>query len=74
MIEKFTYGVHLVRVTTDEREYQLWAAATPREQAVRLVLNAIPEGRTAALLATRLTPDEVAFLNMAPGEVRELKK
>ena len=71
MIEKFTYGVHLVRVTTDEREYQLWAAATPREQAVRLVLNAIPEGR---ILATRLTPDEVAFLNMAPGEVRELKK
>ena len=48
MIEKFTYGVHLVRVTTDEREYQLWAAATPREQAVRLVLNAIPEGRTIA--------------------------
>ena len=66
MIEKFTYGVHLVRVTTDEREYQLWAAATPREQAVRLVLNA---GR---ILATRLAPDEVAFLNMAPREVREL--
>ena len=65
MIEKFTYGVHLVRVTTDEREYQLWAAATPREQAVRLVLNA---GR---ILATRLAPDEVAFLNMA-CEVREL--
>ena len=56
MIEKFTYGVHLVRVTTDERENQLWAAATPREQAVRLVLNAIPEGRTIAAAQKQRLP------------------
>lgn len=35
---------HLVRVTTDDRTHQLWAAATSREEAVDRVLDAIPEG------------------------------
>ena len=74
MVEKFTLGVHLVRVTTDAREHQLWVAATEREEAVTLVLNAVPEGRTAVLLPTRLTVEELLFLNLAPGEVRELKE
>ena len=74
MVDKFTFGVHLVRVTTDDREHQLWAAATEREEAITLVLNAVPEGWTAALLPTRLTVRELVFLNMAPGEVRELKE
>jgi hypothetical protein len=74
MIENFTYGVHLVRVTTAARVHQLWAAATPREQAVTMVRKAIPEGCTATLLGTRLRPGEVAFLKMKPGEIRELKE
>ena len=65
-------NIHLVRVTTDDREHQLWATAGPRRQAVTQVLNAIPEGWTAALLSDRLKPDEVKVLNLRPGEVREL--
>jgi hypothetical protein len=63
---------HLVRVTTDDREHQLWVAATPREDAITQVLNAVPEGWTAALLSNRLKPAELEVLNLKPGEVREL--
>jgi hypothetical protein len=45
-----------------------------REAAVTLVLKAVPEGWTAVLLPTRLTVEELLVLNMAPGEVRELKE
>jgi hypothetical protein len=55
-------------------KHQLWAVATEREEAVTLVLNAVPEGWTAVLLPTRLTVEELLFLNLAPGEVRELKE
>jgi hypothetical protein len=66
--------VHLVRVTTDDREHQLWVAAVPREEAVDKVLNAVPEGWTAALLSNRLKPFEVEALNLKPGDVRELSR
>jgi len=65
-------GIHLVRVTTDDREHQLWAAACPQDEAVELVLNAVPEGWTAALLPNRLKPTEIEALNMKTGEVREI--
>ena len=65
-------SVHLVRVTTDDRELQLWAVASSRAQAVTLVLNAVPEGWTAALLSNRLKPEELEILNLRPGEVREI--
>jgi hypothetical protein len=64
--------IHLVRVTTDEREHQLWVTAGARTKAVTQVLNAVPEGWTAALLPNRLKPEEVKVLNLRPGEVREL--
>jgi len=65
--------VHLVRVTTDDREHLLYAACGPRDDAVTQVLNAIPEGWTAALLPNGLTPEEVAVLALKPGEVREIR-
>ena len=65
-------GVHLVRVTTEDRQHQLWAVASSRAQAVTLVLNAVPEGWTAALLSNRLKPEELEILNLRPGEVREI--
>ncbi|MGY8637048.1 hypothetical protein RAD15_31720 [Bradyrhizobium sp. 14AA] len=64
--------VHLVRVTTDDRKHQIWVAATPREEAVSQVLNAIPEGWTAALLSNRLGRQEAEALNLRRGEVREI--
>jgi hypothetical protein len=65
-------SVHLVRVITDDREHQLWVAATSREDAVTEVLNAIPEGWAASLLTNKLSPVEVEALNLRSGEVREI--
>jgi hypothetical protein len=42
------------------------------EEAVALVLQAVPEGWSAILLNTRLQPEEAALLSMKPGDVREL--
>lgn len=67
-----TDHIHLVRVTTDDREHQLWAAATPRDQAVDRVLDAIPEGWTARLLDDLMQPSQEMTVRMAAGEVREL--
>jgi hypothetical protein len=63
---------HLVRVTTDDRTHQLWAAATSREEAVDRVLDAIPEGWAAHLLDDSLRPRSDSVVNMQPGEVGEL--
>jgi hypothetical protein len=77
MSETFTFGIQLVEVTTDSfvrgrPNKQLWVAAAAREDAVTLVLNAIPEGWAAALSGFRLKPEELALLKMRPGDVREL--
>jgi hypothetical protein len=58
-------SVHLVRVTTDDRECRIWAAATAREEAVDYVLEHIPEGWSACLL-------EDVLHDMKPGEIREI--
>jgi hypothetical protein len=75
----FASDIQLVRVTTDVMvdgiaTQKLWAAAVPRQLAVGIVLDAIPEGWTAALSKKRLTPSEMALLKMRPGDVREWKK
>jgi hypothetical protein len=73
MANRLEAGIHLVRVTTDNREHQLWvAAAHSQEEAIQLVLNAVPEGWTAALLPNKLKLAEIEVLDLEPGEVREL--
>lgn len=67
-----THHIHLVRVTTDDREHQLWAAATARDQAVDRVLDAIPEGWTACLLEEPMRSSAEAGVNMTLGQVRRL--
>jgi hypothetical protein len=65
--------IHFVRVRTDDRTQQLWAAAAARNEAVDRVLDAIPEGWTARLLLDeQLEPPPDAVSNMVPGEVRKL--
>jgi hypothetical protein len=69
----------LVEITTDSLaagipRRQLWVAAAKPEQAVTLVLCAVPVGWTASLAEERLTPEQEALLNLKPGEVRELTK
>ena len=78
MAKSLTGGIQLVDVTTDVfangvAKKQLWAAAISRDLAVGLVLGAVPEGWTAILATTRLTPDEIEKLKMKSGDVREMK-
>jgi hypothetical protein len=63
----FASDIQLVRVTTDVivdgiARKKLRAAAVPRQLAVGIVLDALPEGWTAALSKKRLTPREMALL------------
>jgi hypothetical protein len=63
--------VNLVQVTPDSRKKQVWLVAAPREEAVSLVLDGVPEGWSAVLLPLR--PVDASQLKMLPGEVRELR-
>jgi hypothetical protein len=76
MGQSFGSQFTLVEVMTDSSvpKRQLWVAAAKPEQAVTLVLCAIPEGWTATTTGGRLTPEQEAILNLKPGEVRELTK
>ncbi|MGN8547697.1 hypothetical protein ACQPTN_24145 [Bradyrhizobium sp. 13971] len=62
--------VHLVRVTTDNGEVQIWLAATSREEALDKVLEKIPERWTVGIIQRQLDSEHVAALNMTAGEVR----
>jgi hypothetical protein len=78
MPQSFDGELQLIEVTTDEfvrglPTIQVWVAAAHREQAITLVLAAVPEGWTAVISDVRLEPGEAALLKMQPGEVRELK-
>jgi hypothetical protein len=73
MAKAYARTVHLVRVTTDDREQQIWAAAASREDAVDRVLDAVPEGWSAVLLDARPTAREITWLNLSAGEVRRLR-
>jgi hypothetical protein len=73
--EQFT----LVEVMTDSStrgipKKQLWVAADQADQAVTLVLCAVPLGWIATIADGRLTPEQAAILNLKPGEVRELTR
>jgi hypothetical protein len=79
MGQSFGNQFTLVEVVTDSSvrgipKRQLWVAAAKPDQAVTLVLCAIPEGWTATTTDGRLTPEQEAILNLRPGEVRELTK
>jgi uncharacterized membrane protein len=64
----------LVEVVTDGSVpgTQLWVAAAKPDQAITLVLCAIPVGWTASIAGERLSPEQEAVLNLKPGEVRQL--
>lgn len=62
--------VNLVQVTLDSRRRRVWMVAAPRDEAVSIVLNAIPEGWAASLLPLRSV--RASRLKMKPGDMREL--
>ena len=73
MGQSFGNQCTLVEVRTDSfiPKSQLWVAAAKPEQAVTLVLCAVPEGWTATIADQRF-PKHRAILNLSPGEVREV--
>ncbi|WP_375763301.1 hypothetical protein ACE10X_30485 [Bradyrhizobium sp. Pha-3] len=70
LLMKQATEIHLVRVTTDDGEVQIWLAATLREEAVGRVLEQIPEGWAVSLIQRQLAAEHIPALNMATGEVR----
>jgi hypothetical protein len=79
MGQSFGNQFTLVEVETDHLatgnpKRQLWVAAAKPDQAVTLVLTAVPVGWTGTIAAESLTPEQEAMLNLKPGEVRELTK
>jgi hypothetical protein len=64
--------IHVVRVTPDDGRHQLWAAATPREEAVDSVLNIVPEGWCAHLLEEAFRPRAEAVEDIRRGDVWQL--
>jgi hypothetical protein len=77
MGQSFGNQFTLVEVVTDSSvspERQLWVAAAKPDQAVTLVLCAVPVGWTATVTGERLTPEQEAALDLKPGEVHEWTK
>ena len=79
MSEKIASGIYVVRVTRINNAgggalpFQLWAAAVPREEAVKEVMRQINNTEwTAELTDKSLTTEQVRTLNMKPGSVREI--
>jgi hypothetical protein len=79
MAESFGNEFTLVEVTADDFRIpptkQLWVAAAKPEQAITLVLSAVPEGWTGKLATGRLSPEQLDVLQnleLKPGEVCEL--
>jgi hypothetical protein len=81
MAESFGGKFTIVEVTADDLaprpRKQLWVAAAKPNQAVTLVLTAVPEGWTAELSSGRLTREHLERLEklkLKTGEVHELTK
>jgi hypothetical protein len=73
MAQNIPPSAHLVRVLTDDLEYEIWVTATSRDDAVSRVLECVPEGWSASLLAEGLSSDEIAVLKLQPGDARKLR-
>jgi hypothetical protein len=77
MGQSFGNQCTLIEVVTDSsttglRKKQLWVAAAKPDQAITLVLCAVPVGWTATIADGRMKPEQEAILNLKPGEVRQL--
>ena len=80
MAESFGDEFTIVEVTADDLDSpktQLWVALAKPDQALTLVLTAVPEGWTAQLASGQLTAKQseaLRKLRLEPGKVRKLTK
>ena len=82
MAELFGNAFTIVEVTADDwsagrPRKELWVAAAKPDQALTLVLEAVPEGWTGELVIDSLPQQQqtsLEKLNLKPGEVCKLTK
>ena len=80
MAETFGNSFTVVEVTSDDLSpdrSQIWIALAKPEQALTLVLAAVPEGWTAEVLDIQLTGNQQRVfeeLDLKPGDVYRLTK
>jgi hypothetical protein len=73
MTNTIAVGIRVVAVANaDEVEY--WAVATPREAAASTVQQLLAPGWKVALTERRVLREQVAALNLRPGDVCKLKQ
>jgi len=72
MGNEYASGVHLV-LALKGKQSEIWAAATPRSDAVRAVQAVLGEGwKALRIIPSHLLPDRVALLKLRPNDVRRL--
>ncbi|MCS3451531.1 MULTISPECIES: hypothetical protein [Bradyrhizobium] len=82
MAESFGNSFTIVEVTADDSSLdgptrQYWIARAKPDQALTLVLTAVPEGWTAELVDMKLTEKEqrkLEGLRLKPGDIYRLTK
>ncbi len=76
MAESFGGEFTIVQVTSDDAEpiVQMWLAFAKPNQAVTLVLAAVPEGWTAEIVPAVLTAQDQSLLRikLKPGDIYKL--
>lgn len=79
MAESFGNSFTVVEVTADSLspEQQTWIALSKPDQALTLVLAAVPEGWTAEILELKLADKQQRMfeeLNLEPGDIYRVTK
>ena len=73
MGNEYAGGIWVVTATKD-RKSEYWAAAVPESQAIEAVRQQVAPGWKLALTQQRLSPAQIAELEMRPNSVRKLKE
>jgi hypothetical protein len=74
MGNEYAGGVHVV-LALKGAHTEIWAAATPRSEALQAVQGMLGKGwKAIRIIETRLTTDRVASLKLRPNGVRKITK
>ena len=77
MAESFGNSFTVVEVASDDAKTEIWIALAKPSQAPTLVLAAVPEGWTAAVLDVPITAEQQRMfeeLNLQPGDAHRLDR
>ena len=69
---EYAGGIYIIEASKGGKT-EYWAAAVPRDQALKAVQSVVVPGSKLTLTNRRLTPAKIAELKMRPNSVRQLK-